>query len=77
MKILSLIGHGLQKCGFMSWDSLDFAGGTPVHIASGAAYSLIAGKRAGYGVDNLNRIIYHRDAVHILLWFGWFGFNWG
>jgi ammonium transporter, Amt family len=36
---------------------LDFAGGTPVHISSGAAalaYSLMLGKRRGHGTHELN-----------------------
>ena len=58
--------------------SLDFAGGSPVHIASGAAalaYSLIVGKRKNQTLEP------HSPSNVILgtlfLWFGWNGFNGG
>ncbi|CAG8692175.1 4358_t:CDS:1, partial [Racocetra persica] len=61
--------------------TLDFAGGTPVHIASGTAalaYCLIVGKRHGHGTDEFKP---HNIANVVLgavfLWFGWFGFNGG
>ena len=61
--------------------SLDFAGGTVVHISSGfaaLAIALVIGKRKEFGKYSL-------DASNIpltllgaaLLWFGWFGFNAG
>ncbi|RUS20516.1 ammonium transporter AmtB-like domain-containing protein [Endogone sp. FLAS-F59071] len=60
---------------------LDFAGGTPVHISSGAAslaYALILGKRQGHGSEEFKP---HNMANVVLgtcfLWFGWFGFNGG
>jgi len=60
---------------------LDFAGGTPVHISSGAAslaYALILGKRQGHGTEEFKP---HNMANVVLgtcfLWFGWFGFNGG
>ncbi|CAG8818274.1 26674_t:CDS:1, partial [Racocetra persica] len=60
---------------------LDYAGGTPVHIASGAAalaYALVLGKRHGHGTDEFKP---HNVANVVLgtafLWFGWFGFNGG
>jgi len=60
---------------------LDFAGGTPVHISSGAAalaYAIILGKRHGHGTDEFKP---HNIANIVLgtalLWFGWFGFNGG
>jgi len=61
--------------------TLDFAGGTVVHITAGfsaLAIALIIGKRKGYGKDNMepsNIPIVVLGAV--LLWFGWFGFNGG
>ena len=61
--------------------ALDFAGGTVVHISSGAsalAAALIVGKRRGYGTT---AFIPHNLPMTItgaaLLWFGWFGFNAG
>ncbi|KAI9227340.1 MAG: ammonium transporter AmtB-like domain-containing protein [Piptocephalis tieghemiana] len=61
--------------------SLDFAGGTPVHICSGMAalaYALVVGRRKGYGAEDFKP----HNCSHImlgtaLLWFGWFGFNAG
>lgn len=60
---------------------LDFAGGTPVHISSGAAalaYAIVVGKRHGHGTDDFKP---HNVANIVLgtalLWFGWFGFNGG
>ncbi|KAK4449597.1 ammonium transporter AmtB-like domain-containing protein [Podospora aff. communis PSN243] len=62
--------------------SLDFAGGGPVHIASGCsalAYALVLGKRKVTGAPS------HKKAHNVtlvflgtvLIWFGWFGFNGG
>jgi Amt family ammonium transporter len=62
---------------------LDFAGGTPVHIASGAAalaYSLMLGKRRGHGTHELNyrpHNVTHIVIGTVFLWVGWFGFNAG
>jgi Amt family ammonium transporter len=60
---------------------LDFAGGTVVHISSGAsalATILVLGKRRGYPHEafvphNLTLTLFGAG----LLWFGWFGFNAG
>ncbi|KAG8896637.1 hypothetical protein FRB99_008789 [Tulasnella sp. 403] len=63
--------------------SLDFAGGTPVHITSGSAalaISLYLGKRRGYGTERLAYKPHNTSYVvvgTVLLWFGWFGFNGG
>ena len=62
---------------------LDFAGGTPVHIASGTAalaISIYLGKRRGYGTERLAYKPHNTSYVVIgtaFLWFGWFGFNGG
>ena len=61
--------------------ALDFAGGTVVHISSGAsalAAVLIISKRKGYGKE---QFIPHNLPMTLtgtaILWFGWFGFNAG
>ncbi|KAJ7586713.1 ammonium transporter AmtB-like domain-containing protein [Mycena floridula] len=62
---------------------LDLAGGTPVHISSGAAGLAIPvylGKRTRYGTRNLAYKPHNTSYVisgTALLWFGWFGFNGG
>lgn len=62
---------------------LDFAGGTPVHIASGTAglaISLYLGKRKGWGTERLAYKPHNTTYVvlgTVFLWFGWFGFNGG
>ena len=57
--------------------SLDFAGGTVVHINSGVA-ALLLGRRIGFGREPMEP----HDVTYVvlgaaLLWFGWFGFNAG
>jgi Amt family ammonium transporter len=61
--------------------ALDFAGGTVVHMNSGAAalaIILVLGKRRGFGKEP---VVPHNLTLTILgagiLWFGWFGFNAG
>ncbi|KAI9267376.1 ammonium transporter AmtB-like domain-containing protein [Sporodiniella umbellata] len=63
--------------------AVDFAGGTPVHISSGAAslaYALILGRREGHE-DKKEEFRPHNMSNVVLgtafLWFGWFGFNGG
>jgi Amt family ammonium transporter len=60
---------------------LDFAGGTVIHINSGAAAlvaALMLGKRKGWGKEAMHP---HNIGMTLLgagiLWFGWFGFNAG
>ncbi|KAJ3109400.1 hypothetical protein HDU97_006645 [Phlyctochytrium planicorne] len=61
--------------------SLDFAGGGPVHVASGfagLAFCLVLGKRRRVGQEefkphNLANVFLGTA----LLWFGWYGFNGG
>lgn len=62
---------------------LDFAGGTVVHISSGAAalaHSYVLGKRSGFGTQKLNyrpHNVTHMVIGTVFLWVGWFGFNAG
>ncbi len=59
--------------------TLDFAGGSPVHMSSGAAalaYSFALGKRAGFGTEKLNyrpHNVAHIVIGTVFLWVGWFG----
>jgi Amt family ammonium transporter len=69
-------GGWLKKMG-----ALDFAGGTVVHISSGASAlvcAIMLGKRKGYGHQPMQP---HNLPMTVmgaaLLWFGWFGFNAG
>jgi ammonium transporter, Amt family len=61
--------------------SLDFAGGTVVHISSGfaaLALALVIGKRVGFGKYALEPANIPMTILGAaLLWFGWFGFNSG
>ena len=61
--------------------ALDFAGGTVIHINSGAAAlvaAIVIGRRKGYGKEPFHP---HNLTMTILgasiLWVGWFGFNAG
>ncbi|MFC7547621.1 ammonium transporter [Plantactinospora sp. GCM10030261] len=77
------VAHWVWGGGFIGADlhALDFAGGTAVHINSGAAalgLALVLGKRIGWP---RNRFTPHNVPFVALgaglLWFGWFGFNAG
>src|SRR5437868_436825 len=61
--------------------TLDFAGGTVVHITSGVSAlvaAFVLGRRRGYGLEAIEP---HDATMTVLgaalLWFGWFGFNAG
>lgn len=73
--ISSLYVEGGAPC---QLGSLDFAGGGPVHVASGfagLAYCLLIGKRrSAEGKPHNVAYVFLGTA---LLWFGWFGFNGG
>jgi Amt family ammonium transporter len=64
-----------------SLGTLDFAGGTVVHISSGIsalAAALVIGRRRGYGHEPMPPHSLPFTVVGAaLLWFGWFGFNAG
>jgi len=66
---------------FFGWGTMDFAGGTVVHINAGIAAlvgALILGKRAGYGKDNMApHSLAFTFVGAAILWVGWFGFNAG
>jgi Amt family ammonium transporter len=75
------------KGGYFNWalngkiPVLDFAGGTVVHISSGASalvFALLLGKRAGYPREPMvpHNVVYSLIGTG-LLWVGWFGFNAG
>lgn len=79
--IYAPVCHWVWGGGFLTWEALDFAGGTVVHITAGISSLAILtylGKRRGYGVDVLKP---HNITLTLLgagiLWFGWFGFNAG
>ncbi|KAF9375103.1 hypothetical protein CPB97_011695 [Podila verticillata] len=59
---------------------LDFAGGTPVHISSGAAalaYAIVLGRRTGDQKDFRPHSMSNVVIGTVFIWFGWFGFNGG
>ncbi|KAF9350709.1 hypothetical protein BGX26_011178 [Mortierella sp. AD094] len=59
---------------------LDFAGGTPVHISSGAAalaYAIVLGRRSGDHKDFRPHSMSNVVIGTCFIWFGWFGFNGG
>ena len=71
--------HGLQDV--FGVGTIDFAGGTAVHINAGAAalaLALVLGKRVGFAKG---ASVPHNPPFVLLgaglLWFGWFGFNAG
>ncbi|MFH1075293.1 MAG: ammonium transporter [Pseudomonadota bacterium] len=81
--VYSPLAHWVWGAGgwLRNMGALDFAGGTVVHISSGAsalAVAIFISKRKGYGKD---KFIPHNLPMTItgaaILWFGWFGFNAG
>ncbi len=64
-----------------SWDAIDFAGGTVVHINAGIAglvCAILVGKRTGLGKDLMSPHSLVMTMIGAcLLWVGWFGFNAG
>ncbi len=77
------IAHMVWASGglMFDWGTLDFAGGTVVHINAGIAGfvgCLVIGKRVGFGRDNMapHNLPYVMIGAS-LLWVGWFGFNAG
>jgi len=64
-----------------SWDAMDFAGGTVVHINAGVAglvTCIMLGKRKGYGSTAIPPHSVPLTVVGAsMLWVGWFGFNAG
>ncbi|MDQ1482488.1 MAG: ammonium transporter, Amt family [Actinomycetota bacterium] len=81
--VFAFDGYAADKGGWIanSLKTIDFAGGTAVHInagAAGLALALVLGKRIGFGKDPMrphNMTMVMLGAA--LLWFGWFGFNAG
>ena len=79
----SLIAHWVwAPTGWLStMGTLDYAGGTVVHINAGVAglmCCLVMGKRVGYGHDNMSPYnLTYAVIGAALLWVGWFGFNAG
>ncbi len=74
--------HWVWGGGWMgTMGAMDFAGGTVVHISSGAsalAAAIMFGKRAGYGRDAMPPHNLPFSVIGAsLLWVGWFGFNAG
>ncbi len=71
----------IGKFGFGDTATIDWAGGTVVHISAGAAalaLALVLGQRTGFSKDlakphNIPLVLIGAA----ILWFGWFGFNTG
>ena len=76
------VAHWVWRGGWLAdLGTLDFAGGTVVHVNAGVAAlvaALVVGKRQGYPSSSL---LPHNVPFALLgaalLWFGWFGFNAG
>jgi Amt family ammonium transporter len=81
--IYSPLAHMVwQSTGLMfQWGTLDFAGGTVVHISSGVSgliAALMIGRRKGYSrTPFMPHNLVYTVIGGSLLWVGWFGFNAG
>jgi len=81
--VFAFDGYAAETGGWIAnqLKTIDFAGGTAVHINAGAAglvLALVLGKLIGFGRDDMrphNLTLVMVGAA--LLWFGWFGFNAG
>ena len=76
------IAHWVWGGGFLgTYGTIDFAGGTVVHLNAGVAgltAAYVLGARRGYGHENLAPFDLALAVVGTgLLWVGWFGFNGG
>jgi len=76
------IAHWVWGGGFLgSYGTVDFAGGTVVHLNAGVAgltAAYVLGARRGYGHENLAPFDLSLAVIGTgLLWVGWFGFNGG
>ncbi|MEK0181256.1 ammonium transporter [Microcoleus anatoxicus] len=80
--IYSPLAHWVWGRGWLgAIGSLDFAGGTVVHISSGVS-AVVAAWVIGPRKDHLNKPHTPHNVPYVLLgigmlWFGWFGFNGG
>ena len=81
------IAHWIWGGGLLSYPngllggSLDFAGGSVVHVSAGVSAlvgAMVLGKRLGFGKDPMppHNLTYTAIGA-AMLWFGWFGFNAG
>jgi len=76
------IAHWVWGGGFLGrYGTIDFAGGTVVHLNAGVAglvAAYVVGARRGYGSENLAPYDLTLAVIGTgLLWVGWFGFNGG
>ncbi|NLE38265.1 MAG: ammonium transporter, partial [Pirellulaceae bacterium] len=76
-----ILAFGSPHASITGGGALDFAGGTVVHISSGASAlvcALLVGKRLGFRSEPMPPHNMTYTAIGAaMLWFGWFGFNAG